>query len=124
MQPSACSRRFKGILINPIIIAALSAYLIKIIGITLPDFAFSFITEIASIATPLAIIVLGGSVSYSHVERNKKQLVIGTAVNCSLFPSLVSAQRFSWGSEMRVLSSLCRCSHPPLLSPPSLWQSE
>lgn len=81
-------KTLRGILINPIIMAALGAYLIKITGIILPEFAFSFIAEVASIATPLAIIVLGGSVSYSHVERNKIQLVIGTAGKLLIAPLL------------------------------------
>ncbi len=98
-------KTIRGILINPIIIAAISAYIIKITGITLPDFAFSFVSEIASIATPLAIIVLGGSVSYSHVERNRKQLVIGTAGKLLIAPliGVSAAVIFGFRNESLVI---------------------
>ncbi len=72
-------KMMKGIFVNPIIIAAMSAYMLKITGIQLPSFLLSFVKEIASITTPLAIIVLGGSVSFSHIQSNKKQLAIGVA---------------------------------------------
>ncbi len=82
------AKTIKGIMVNPIIMAAVGALLMKLAGIQLPQFAFSFVDEIASIATPLALIVLGGSVSFTHVDSNKKQLAIGT-IGKLLFSPLI-----------------------------------
>ncbi|NCB02377.1 MAG: AEC family transporter [Spirochaetia bacterium] len=78
----------KGIATNPLIIASIAAYVCVITGLVLPRVIESFISEIASIATPIALIILGGSVSFHSIKDNKKQLTIAIAGKLILAPLL------------------------------------
>jgi predicted permease len=47
-----------------------------------------FLAEIASIATPVALIILGGSVTYSSVKHNMRHLVLGVANRLIIVPAI------------------------------------
>ncbi|MGD1833295.1 MAG: AEC family transporter [Sphaerochaetaceae bacterium] len=73
---------------TPIIIAAFSAYVLALTGIRLPEFIEQFIAELASIATPIALIILGGSVTFQHLSSHRRQLLIGMSAKLVIVPLL------------------------------------
>jgi predicted permease len=77
---------FKRVIINPIIMGALCALLLVFTGIKLPQVFENFFAELATIATPLALIVLGGSVTFSSVKTNKSQLIATTVTRLLVVP--------------------------------------
>lgn len=78
----------KGIGTNPIILGALCAFILLIAHIRLPFWLEDFLFELARIATPLALIILGGSVSFTTAKSNRKQLLIGTISRLVFIPLL------------------------------------
>ena len=76
----------KGIMTNPIIHAAFVAAIFVVTGIKIPPIFEKIIAEIAMIATPIALIVLGGSVSFSTVGPNLKQLILGVTNKLIIVP--------------------------------------
>ncbi|MEG0026703.1 MAG: AEC family transporter [Raoultibacter sp.] len=59
-----------GIITNPLILGALAAFFFIATGIRLPIILEQTIGDIANIATPLALIVLGGSFAFSSLKGN------------------------------------------------------
>jgi malate permease and related proteins len=70
----------KSILLNPIIWGAFLGMLMVVTGLRLPHSLNSRVTELAQIATPLALIVLGGSVTFVTMGTHGKQLVSGVVI--------------------------------------------
>ena len=77
-----------GIVKNPIIIGGALGLLFTTTGMRLPSLLADFIFEIASIATPIALIVLGGSVTFTSVRSNTRALVIGVLNRLVIVPSV------------------------------------
>jgi predicted permease len=64
------------ILTNPLIVGAMSAFLLRFVGIRLPDVVFGVIKSIASMTTPLALVVLGAGLTFADTKKYKKELLI------------------------------------------------
>ena len=77
---------FKGIITNPLIIASIAAYFFVLTEIQLPNIIDMFVFEIASIATPIALIILGGSVTFHSINHNKVQLSVAIAGKLIIAP--------------------------------------
>lgn len=65
----------KGIITNPLILASVLGILMNIIGIKLPEVADNTIYDLAKVATPLALVILGGSFDFNTICDSKKQLI-------------------------------------------------
>ena len=66
----------KGVITNPLIISSALGIIVLLSGIKLPDIAEKTISDVAKIATPLALILLGASINFSTVRGNLRQLII------------------------------------------------
>ena len=66
----------KGIITNPLIIASAIGILFVSLNITLPKFIEKSVSDIAKIATPLSLILLGGSFSFSHIKEYLNHTII------------------------------------------------
>lgn len=66
---------FIGILKNPLIISSAIGIVFLLLGIKLPNIIEKSVSEVAKIATPLAIILLGASINFSTVLSNIRQLI-------------------------------------------------
>lgn len=66
----------KGIITNPLIIASAIGILFVTLNITLPIFIEKSVSDIAKIATPLSLILLGGSFSFSHIKEYLNHTII------------------------------------------------
>lgn len=78
----------KGILLNPIILGGILGMVFALSGMKLPKFIEGLIFEVADIATPLALIILGGSVTFTSARANVKPLVIGVLNRLVIVPAV------------------------------------
>lgn len=67
-----------GIIKNPLIIGAVAALLFKLSGLALPAPLHTGLSDMAGMATPLALVVLGGTFHFDALRRNAGALAIGT----------------------------------------------
>ena len=68
------SKLFKGVLTNPMIIATIIGFAILLSGIQLPVFVMETIGDISQMATPVALLVLGGTFEFPSLGKNVKVL--------------------------------------------------
>ena len=78
----------KGILLNPIILGGILGMVFALSGMKLPKLIEGLIFEVADIATPLALIILGGSVTFTSARANVKPLVIGVLNRLVIVPAV------------------------------------
>lgn len=69
-------RILKGVLLNPLIIATLAGFLLWYFQIPLPTMIETPLRNLGSIATPLALFILGASLDFGKARANGKLLVI------------------------------------------------
>lgn len=66
----------KGICKNPLIIGALLGVLAVVLGIRLPKVALEVVDSLKSVATPMALVILGMSLDLRNLGQKKKNLII------------------------------------------------
>lgn len=69
----------KGLFTNPMLVGTIIGFVILLFHIPIPTFLNNAISDIGKMATPLALLVLGGTFEIQSVAKNKKAL---TAVVC------------------------------------------
>lgn len=74
---------------NPLILASLTGIAVSVLNIKLPVAFDRTISDIAKIATPLALMILGGEFEISNVYKNIKYIVTSSLVKLVLVPSVV-----------------------------------
>lgn len=67
----------RGVVTNPLIIASILGLVFAFFKIKIPDILEKSISDIAKIATPLALIALGASFTFKSVKGYTKQIIIG-----------------------------------------------
>ena len=78
----------RGIVTNPLIIASLLGLLVALSGLRFPSVIEKTVGSLASIATPLALIVLGASLQFSSVGRNARCILAGVLIKLVLLPAI------------------------------------
>jgi predicted permease len=86
-QPSLW-KMIKGIITNPLILASAAGLLVLYFKIQLPGFIYETVSDLSSIATPLAFVVLGASFSFGDVGKYVKDLSIVLVVKLLVFPAI------------------------------------
>lgn len=81
----------KGILKNPLIIGCVVGIIFLITGIKLPQFAENAIEDISSVASPLAIVVLGASFTFSGLRGYVKDSLIVVLIKLVISPLVILA---------------------------------
>ncbi len=81
----------KGIITNPLIIGVAAGLLFSGLRIPLPQFLNSAVEDVAAIATPLALIVLGGQFELKSLRSNAKALSAVTACRLLVVPGVILA---------------------------------
>lgn len=79
-------KTLRSIATNPLIIAALLGVLASLIGLRFPAFLETVLTDVATLATPLALIVLGGDFSFSSARGNIRLAMTTVAVKLVVIP--------------------------------------
>ncbi|MBQ2284030.1 MAG: AEC family transporter [Clostridia bacterium] len=65
----------KGILKNPLIIASALGVVFLVLDIKMPDFCGNVVRDLSRVATPLALVGLGGSFTFSAIKGNTLKLM-------------------------------------------------
>lgn len=79
----------KGVITNPLIIASFIGISFLYLGVKLPTVVESSVNDIAKIATPLSLILLGGSFAFKDVKRYLKPMIITVIGRLVVVPGLV-----------------------------------
>lgn len=78
----------KSVLTNPLIIASFIGLTMLILNINIPTFLHKTIGDISKIATPLSLIILGGSFSFSAIKGHIKPIIFGVCGKLILVPAI------------------------------------
>ena len=76
----------KSIATNPLIIAAVLGVAASLIGLRFPSFLETALTDVARLATPLALIVLGGDFSFSRLRGNLRLALTAVVFKLVVIP--------------------------------------
>lgn len=79
----------KGIAKNPLIWGCAIGYALMRLPVEVPAFAMSTVSKLASVASPLALFVLGASIDPKKLGGNAKALVWGVSVRLVLAPAVL-----------------------------------
>lgn len=79
-------KMIKGVITNPLIIGSLLGILTLISGIKFPKVIDTSLSDIAKIATPLSLIILGASINFGAIHKNLRQLIITLCGKLVLVP--------------------------------------
>lgn len=79
-------RIVKGVLLNPLILGTLAGFLLWYFRIPIPSLLETPLRSLGSIATPLALFVLGASLDFSKARANIKLLVISVTGRLVVVP--------------------------------------
>lgn len=79
----------KGVVTNPLVVGSALGLLVSWFGIPFPAFLWTAIGDIAKTATPLSLLVLGGSFEFSRVGKNRSQLVFGILLKMFIIPGVM-----------------------------------
>jgi len=71
---------------NPLVLAALIGFALRLAGITLPKAVLSVCRDLGRCGTPMAMISMGGLFNFSSVRSNRKALSIATVSRLILLP--------------------------------------
>lgn len=97
---------FKGMIKNPMLIGTFIGLFILLSGIELPVFIQNSINDVSKSATPLALIILGGTFEVQSVAKNKLPLIITTFVRLIFVPFVFLAIAVLMGYRQVELFSL------------------
>jgi predicted permease len=61
---------------NPLIAAALLAMIFGVTGLRLPQLLYTPLSRLGSAATPIAMVTLGGILSFGQIRRDVRELTI------------------------------------------------
>lgn len=78
----------KGIATNPLILGALTAVIFVSFDIPIGDTAWSVLDSVSGVATPLALVLLGGSIRFSHAKKYRVQIFFTVFVKLILAPAI------------------------------------
>lgn len=78
-----------GIVTNPLIIGSLLALILLLLNINLPTFIISTIKDVSKIATPLSLILLGASFSFSNIKKYLRETLIVVVGKLIAMPVLI-----------------------------------
>ena len=81
---------FVNILKNPLIIGAIAGVLFNLLPVTMPQCLVQPVGELNSMATPLALFVLGGTMRISDISKNAVPIAHGTLIKLELVPALLA----------------------------------
>ena len=88
-QSGTIRKVFASLVKNPIIIAAISAIVLKQFAIPIPTFLLKSLTSLSDMATPLALITLGAQMTMQSVLSDRKYVVIATILKTLVTPIIV-----------------------------------
>ena len=106
-----------GILTNPLIIAAFLGLICLILNIKLPTAIESSVKDISKIATPLSLVLLGASFSFSHVKKYLRETIIVVIAKLIVVPLIFLGISYAVGfRDIALLSLMIMFASPTAVS--------
>ncbi|MEG0911477.1 MAG: AEC family transporter [Ruthenibacterium sp.] len=99
-------RILTGVLTNPLILGAAAAFVFLLCGIRLPIVLEQTVRDISKIATPLALIILGGSFTFSRLLPNLKPIMAAVSGRLILVPLCFVSLSIAFGFRGMELGAL------------------
>ena len=96
----------KGVVTNPLIIGCVIGVIFYLFKIPLPYVVEKAVSDISKVATPLAIIVLGGSFTFLSMKGYVKELLISVSSRLLIVPLLVLSLAVAMGFRGEALACL------------------
>lgn len=107
----------RGIITNPLIIGSVLALCLLILNIKLPEFIVSTIKDVSKTATPLSLILLGASFSFSNVRKYVKEVIIVVLGKLVILPLIFMAISYYCGfRDISLLSLMIMFASPTAVS--------
>lgn len=78
-----------SVLKNPMVIATLLGFALKLSGLTLPSVVVKTVSDIAAAANPIGLIVLGATFELPAISQNIKKLSVITFMRMILWPAVM-----------------------------------
>lgn len=101
----------KDIITNPLIIASVVSVVVLMSGLKLPEVLEKTASDLGKIATPLALVVLGGSFEFHALKGYGKQLTIGLlgklVITPLIFIPIAAALGFRGGEMVALMAMFC-----------------
>ena len=82
---------FKNLITNPFILATFFAVAMNLVGIVIPDVLMTGIRSLASVATPLALFLLGASFNFTSTKGYLNEVIWTTIFRLIIIPGIVIA---------------------------------
>lgn len=98
-----------GIVKNPLIIASAAGVLLNLSGLRLPDCLSNPVSQLASSASPVALLLLGAQFEFHDVRLYRRNLAVCTMLRLVVFPAValpLAALAGLRGPEFAVLISM------------------
>lgn len=95
-----------GVLKNPLIIGTVLGLLCNVAGIEIPKMVDSAVISLGQVATPLALIVMGGNFELGKTIRNGKTLAVATTVRLAVIPFVFTGISVLLGFRYKELYAL------------------
>jgi predicted permease len=86
-----------GIVTNPLIISSMLGLVCLLTGVKLPTALDKAVVDLAGIATPFALYLLGASLEFSRVGANLKPLIVGLAGKLVVMPLMLISAAVMFG---------------------------
>lgn len=93
-------RSFKAVFGNPVILSTLAGIGYNLSGLALPVIAYRTLTIVAGMALPLALLVIGASLSFSLVRSRIRTVVASAALKLVVLPATGLALFKVFGVDM------------------------
>lgn len=78
----------KKVLTNPLILGAAAGLLSVLTGLRLPAVLEDVVGDMASVATPLALVILGASIDFKSIRKCGRNLVVCVAARLVIVPAI------------------------------------
>lgn len=105
VQSHATQKALTNVLKNPIIIAAISAIVLKQLAVPLPAFILRPLSSLSDMATPLALITLGAQMTMQSVLSNRKYVILATVLKTLITPLIFLPLAYLLGFHSYKLAS-------------------
>ena len=97
----------KGIAKNPLIISSVIGVIFLVLKIKMPDFIGNVVRDLSRVATPLALIGLGGSFTFSAVKGNVRKLTVLLLLKLVIVPvTAIAISAYVFGFEGAAIVTL------------------
>lgn len=106
-----------GIITNPLIVASVIGISFILLNIMLPTFIEKSVSDISKLATPLSLILLGGSFSFSDIKEYLKNIIFVVSNKLVIVPLIFIPLAISLGfREIELLTILLIFASPTAVS--------